>query len=66
MAKTQEELKALKEEYEALSNKLKELTDEELNEVTGGWNILEEKEGIHLNDKGNYDIYFGPVSEGEN
>lgn len=29
MPKTKEELKELKEEYETLSNKLKELTDEE-------------------------------------
>ena len=34
--KTQEELKQLKAEYEALNNKLKELTDVELKEVTGG------------------------------
>lgn len=34
--KTQEELKQLKEEYEVLNNKLKELTEEELKEVTGG------------------------------
>ena len=36
MAKTQEELKELKEEYEKLSNKLKELTEDELKLVTGG------------------------------
>ena len=36
MAKTQEELKELKTEYETLNNKLKELTEEELNMVTGG------------------------------
>ena len=34
--KTQEELIALKKEYEALNAKLKELTEEELKEVTGG------------------------------
>ena len=34
--KTQEELRELKEEYEALNNKLKELTEEELKLVTGG------------------------------
>lgn len=36
MAKTQEELKQLKEEYETLTTKLKELTEEELKQVTGG------------------------------
>ena len=41
MAKTQEELNALKEEVETLNNKLKELTDEELAQVTGG-NIEQE------------------------
>ena len=34
--KTKEELKALKEEVETLNEKLKELTDEELAQVTGG------------------------------
>ena len=36
MAKTQKELNALKKEVETLNNKLKELTDEELAQVTGG------------------------------
>ena len=36
MAKTQEELKELKNEYESLNKKLKELSDEELEEVVGG------------------------------
>lgn len=35
--KTQEELKELREEYESLSTKLKELTQEELSMVTGGY-----------------------------
>ena len=34
--KTQEELDALKEEFEALNKKLSELTDDELAQVTGG------------------------------
>ena len=34
--KTKEELNALKEEVEALSRKLRELTEEELAQVTGG------------------------------
>ena len=40
MAKTQEELNALKEEVEAVSRKLHELTDEELEQVTGGYEIF--------------------------
>ena len=36
MAKTQDELNALKEEVEALNKKLAELTDEELAQVSGG------------------------------
>ena len=36
MAKTQEELNIIKEEVEILNNKLAELTDEELEQVTGG------------------------------
>ncbi len=36
MSKTQEELIQLKIEYESLNNKLKELTEDELKEVTGG------------------------------
>ena len=34
--KTQEELNALKEEVETLNEKLKELTEEELAQVSGG------------------------------
>lgn len=36
MAKNIEELNELKQEYEELNNKLKELTEEELMIVTGG------------------------------
>lgn len=39
MTKTQEELEQLKLEYESLSNKLKELSDEELKIVTGGTEV---------------------------
>ena len=39
MAKTKEELNTLKIEYETLTNKLKELTEDELNIVTGGSDI---------------------------
>ena len=37
MAKTQEELNALKEEVETLNKKLAELSEEELAQVSGGW-----------------------------
>ena len=37
--KTKEELAQLKTEYEALSNKLKELSDEDLKEVCAGVDI---------------------------
>lgn len=43
--KTQEELNALKEEVETLNNKLKEMTDEELAQVTGG-NIEQELKNL--------------------
>ena len=36
MSKTKEELNALKEEVDNLNDKLKELTPEELEQVTGG------------------------------
>ena len=36
MEKTSDELNALKQEYETLNSKLKELNEEELNMVTGG------------------------------
>ena len=41
MAKTKEELMQLKTEYETLNNKLKELSEEELDYVNGGtiWDI---------------------------
>ena len=40
MAKTQEELNALKEEVETLNNKFVELSDEKLEQVRGGEQIL--------------------------
>ena len=36
MSKSKEELNEIKEEVEVLNNKLQELTDEELAQVTGG------------------------------
>ena len=40
MAKTQEELTQLKTEYETLNNKIMNLSDEELKQVTGGDAII--------------------------
>ena len=40
MPKTKEELNALKEEVVNLNEKLRELTDEELEQVTGGYEII--------------------------
>ena len=37
MAKSKEELNALKEDVETVNKKLRELTPEELEQVTGGW-----------------------------
>lgn len=37
--KTREELKELKEEYETLNKKLKELTEDELKQISGGYVI---------------------------
>ena len=36
MSKSKEELNAIKEDVETLNNKLTELTDDELKQVTGG------------------------------
>ena len=48
--KTKEELNKLKEEVETVNEKLQELTEEELEMVTGGFwglvEILEDKSGI--------------------
>ena len=58
--KTKEELNALKEEVETLNQKLADLTDEELAQVSGGYEIFfynfqklsktgeEEKEGCNV------------------
>ena len=39
MAKTQEELNAIKEEIETIGEKIKELTEVELTQVTGGQDL---------------------------
>lgn len=44
MAKTKEELTELKNECETLTNKLKELSDNELKEVFGGFKFFFEDE----------------------
>ena len=44
MAKTQEELNEIKNECETLTNKLKELSDEELKQVFGGFKVFYDDE----------------------
>lgn len=56
MAKTQEELNALKQEVKELKTKLSELSEEELKEVTGGSDtqfIIKDNDNI-------YDPHFYP------
>ena len=43
MAKTKEELKELKQEVETLNRKLHELTDEELEQISGGLKLDPER-----------------------
>ena len=56
MSKTKEELNNIKNEYKELADKLKELSEEEVLEVTGGVNIwdigvkLKEKFEVNTND----------------
>ena len=59
MAKTQEELRELKEEYEALNNKLKELTEDELKLVTGGTQENDENLSNPVGMRTGGDIYIG-------
>ena len=45
MSKTKEELNTLKEEVESVTKKIHELTEEELEQVTGGSNVSTMLEG---------------------
>ena len=62
MAKTQEELKEIKNEYETLTSKLNELTEDELNAITGGeigdWQNIEHS-GISIYNQGQFAIFYG-------
>lgn len=54
MSKSKEELNQLKEEYESLVSKIKDLDENELNEITGGtiWDIsvkLKERFKVDVN-----------------
>ena len=51
MAKTKEELNALKQEFESLSSKLAELSEEELSQVTGGNPIWAYSVGVLMSPK---------------
>ena len=52
--KTKEELNALKKEAEALNKKLAELTDEELEQVTGG--LIDGKVTQHLDNYNSFSL----------
>ena len=57
--KTIEELKAIKEEVEALNKKLAELTEEELKQVTGGALIeddIKPKGDVNIESSNSYDL----------
>ena len=57
--KTIEELKAIKEEVEALNKKLAELTEEELKQVTGGALIeddIKSKGDVTVESSNSYDL----------
>ena len=60
--KTPEELKALKEEVETVSRKLHELTEEELEQVTGGRELGEEPRGT-INPEVDYcnNYFYDPI-----
>lgn len=61
MAKTKEELNVLKQEYETLTTKLQELSEEELKMVTGG------KDAVKLGLSLNYSVfYFENVNNNKN
>ena len=55
MAKTKEELNELKEEVETLNKKLAALTDEELEQVSGGetWWVVDHKAPTENNEYNN-------------
>ena len=57
--KTQEELKELKNEYETLNNKLKELSEDELKLVTGGTQESDENLLKPFGMRTGGDIYIG-------
>ena len=46
--KTEKELKELKEEMEEMSKKPRELTEEELAQVTGGSDVPKQEKEIHI------------------
>ncbi len=51
MSKTKEELNALKKEVESVNEKIRELTEEELEQVTGGWEGYKKDIGSDKNAK---------------
>lgn len=59
MAKTKEELDKLKQEYEVLVNKLKELNEDEMMLVTGGSKDSNEYQANPSGMRTGGDIYIG-------
>ena len=60
MAKTKEELDQLKKEYEELKNKLRDLSEDEINLITGGSQQQDEQtqaDSVEMRTGG--DIYIG-------
>ena len=55
--KTKEELNELKIEYESLSRKLAELTDKELEQVTGGVTIIKQNLAVRRKQQQLYKNY---------
>ena len=60
MAKTKEELQQLKEEYESLKEKLNSLSEEEIEQIVGGFNTPEE-----TGKKYEHSFYDGDVKTSE-
>ena len=58
--KTKEELNALKKEVEAVNDKLAELTEEELAQVSGGWSMPLD---IHFKFYNDPPLYKNPAPE---
>ena len=61
MAKTKEELEQLKKEYQEIKTKLGELTEEEIENIVGGFNVPGGPEQLY--EKHFYDNEVAPAEE---